>query len=270
VTDAQIAIESALKESQRLRKVLLKDSSKQVRSDDEKQVAKATAQSWFHTHRAIITAVLDDGSVNAIDEQFKLLISATNRATIRAKYISSLKQVEKLLGQLQTERIVELASNATATTSVTTDAVPSFSPLVSDSKMQSILINRWKECVTCVDAGAPLAAIVMMGGLLEGLLLGKVNQLADKSVVFMAVSAPKDKSGSTLKLNEWGLKNYMDVAHELRWISKTAKDIGEVVRDYRNYIHPQKEYSHGVSISPEDARMLWEVAKTVTSQILKP
>ena len=68
---------------------------------------------------------------------------------------------------------------------------------------------------------------------------------------------------------KWGLKNYMDVAHELNWISKTAKDIGEVVRDYRNYIHPQKEYSHGINMSPDDAHMLWEVAKTVTVQILK-
>ena len=269
MTDAQVAIESALKESQRLRKVLLKDPSKQVRSDDEKQVAKATAQSWFYTHRATITAVLDDGSVKEIDEQFKFLIAATNRATLRAKYISSLKQVEQLLGQLQADRIVELASHSSAAVGLTADAAPSFSPLISDLKMQTILINRWKECVTCVDAGAPLAAIVMMGGLLEGLLLAKINQLTDKSMVFKAVSAPKDKTGNALKLNEWGLKNYMDVAQELRWISKTAKDIGEVVRDYRNYIHPQKEYSHGINISPEDARMLWDVAKNVTFQILK-
>ena len=269
MTDAQIAIESSLKESQRLRKVLLKDSSKQVRSDDEKQVAKATAQSWFNTHRAIITSVIGDGPVKSIDEQFKLLIAATNRGTIRTKYISSLKQVEKSLGQLQAEYILELTSYVTITVGVTTDAAPNFSPLVSDSKMQNILINRWNECVTCVNYGASLAAIVMMGGLLEGLLLAKINQLADKSLVFKSLAAPKDKTGSVLKLNEWGLKNYMDIAQELKWISRTAKDIGEVVRDYRNYIHPQKEYSHGISISTEDARMLWEVAKTVTFQILK-
>jgi hypothetical protein len=269
VTEAQDAIESALKESQRLRKVLLKDSSKQVRSDDEKQVAKATAQSWFHSHRATVAAVLDDSSVKAIDEQFKLLIAATNRGTLRTKYISALKQIEKLLGQLQADRVVELASHRTAAAPATTDAAPNFSTLVSDAKMQTILVSRWEECVKCVNVGASLAATVMMGGLLEGLLLAKINQLSDKSAVFKAASAPKDKAGAALKLNEWGLKNYMDVAYELNWISKTAKDIGEVVRDYRNYIHPQKEYSHGISISSDDARMLWEVAKTVTVQILK-
>ena len=267
---AQDAIDAASKESQRLRKGLSKRSDKQVRSDDEKQVAKATAQSWFRNHRTIITSVLDEDYVKEIDQQFKMLLSATNRAASRTKYVSTLKQIEKLLGQLQAERVVELASHPTTAKTTTTDSPPVFSTLASDAKMQAILCCRWQECVKCVNVGAPLAATVMMGGLLEGLLLAKFNQLVDKSAVFKAATAPKDRAGNTLKLNEWGLKNYMDVAHELDWISKTAKDIGEVVRDYRNYIHPQKEFSHGISISPDDARMLWEVAKTVTVQILKP
>jgi hypothetical protein len=53
-------------------------------------------------------------------------------------------------------------------------------------------------------------------------------------------------------------------------VPRTTKDVGEVVRDYRNYIHPQKEHSHGVSISADDARTLWEIAKSVARQVLKP
>jgi len=53
-------------------------------------------------------------------------------------------------------------------------------------------------------------------------------------------------------------------------VSKTTKDVGGVVRDYRTYVHPQKEYSHGVNISPEDAKMLWEIAKSVARQVLRP
>ena len=109
----------------------------------------------------------------------------------------------------------------------------------------------------------------MMGGLLEGLLLARINQLTDKRPVFTAASAPKDRTGSTLRLNEWGLKNYLDVAHEVVWISKTTKDIGEVVRDYRNYIHPQTEHSHGINLTTDDARTLWEVAKSVVRQVVK-
>lgn len=66
------------------------------------------------------------------------------------------------------------------------------------------------------------------------------------------------------------LKNFIDVAHELNWITTTAKDIGEVLRDYRNYIHPQKEFSRGISLTPGDAEMLWNIAKSIILQVLKP
>lgn len=153
---------------------------------------------------------------------------------------------------------------------MTPDAAPKFDPLVSDPRMQAILTRRWQECGICVKSGAPLAATVMMGGLLEGLLLAKINQLPNKSPVFSAASTPIDpKTRKAVQLKEWGLKNYIDVAHELGWITKATKDIGEVLRDYRNYIHPQKEFSHGITLEPGDALMLWEVAKSITLQLLK-
>lgn len=127
--------------------------------------------------------------------------------------------------------------------------------------MQVILAQRWRECVICVNSGAPLAATVMMGGILEGLLLATINQLSNMAPVFTATSAPRDKLGKTLPLKDWTLKNNIDVAHELKWITTAAKDISEVMRDYRNYIHPQKELSHGVTLVEADAQMLWEIAK---------
>lgn len=110
-----------------------------------------------------------------------------------------------------------------------------------------------------------------MGGLLEGLLLAKINQLTDKSIVFSSAAAPVDKrTGKSLPLKEWGLKNFIDAAFELLWITKTTKDVGEVLRDYRNYIHPQKEFSHGIVLAAGDAQMLWEVSKGMARQLLNP
>jgi len=136
--------------------------------------------------------------------------------------------------------------------------------------MQIILTKRLQECSVCVKSGAPLAATVMMGGLLEGRLLAKINQLSNKASVFSAATKPMDpKTGKALQLKEWTVKNYIDVAHELGWITKTTKAIGEVVRDYRNFIHPQKELSHGIVLEAGDAQMVWEVAKSITLQLLK-
>lgn len=109
----------------------------------------------------------------------------------------------------------------------------------------------------------------MMGGLVEGLLLAKVNSQPTLANVFTAKAAPKDrKTGNPLPLSEWTLKHYIDVAHELRWISQSARDVSVVLRDYRNYIHPQKELSHGVALSEGDAALLWEVSKSIARQVL--
>jgi hypothetical protein len=180
-----------------------------------------------------------------------------------------IKSAKHLLSKLQAERAVDLSN--TLAPAATSDAAPSFSTIAGDLGMQKILQNRWNECVSCVTYGLPLAATVMMGGLLEAVLLARINMLQDKRSAFTAVAAPKDKkSGATLQLKEWGLSNYIDVAHELKWISATYKDVGAILRDYRNYIHPHKEYQHGKSLTADDAKMLWEIGKSMMHQVLKP
>jgi hypothetical protein len=151
----------------------------------------------------------------------------------------------------------------------TPDQAPDFSPLIGDPKMQRILRDRWDECICCIAAGAPLAATVMMGGLLETLLLARFNRETDKAPIFHAVTAPRDsKTKKTLPLKEWTLRNYLDVAHELGWISKSTKDVGEVLRDSRNYVHPYKQASHDVTVTTNDATLFWQISKEISRQLL--
>jgi hypothetical protein len=270
VADGQVTIDAAVADADSLQRILKRQNAKQVQSDDERQIIKGIALAWFKKHRPIIVALLGEDQVEGIDEIYRGLIGAAGRATTRTKYHEALKAVKKRLGTLQAQHVITLAAPAAVAQSVakTSDTPPQFKPLISDPKMQDILARRWRECVICVNSGAPLAATVMMGGILEGLLLAKINQLPNMAPVFTATSAPRDKAGKTLVLKDWTLKNYIDVAHELEWITTTAKDIGEVMRDYRNYIHPQKELSHGVTLVEGDAQMLWEIAKSMILQIL--
>src|SRR5216683_1057185 len=83
------------------------------------------------------------------------------------------------------------------------------------------------------------------------------------------VAAPKDRQNQPMSLKDWTLQDYIGVAHELKWITVAAKDVGVVLRDYRNYIHPQKELSHGVSLTTPDAVILWEIGKSISRQLLK-
>jgi hypothetical protein len=100
--------------------------------------------------------------------------------------------------------------------SKTSDNPPDFSRLEIDSRLQDILRNRWLECLKCIEANAPLAATVMMGGLLEALLLARVNHEKDRTYVFKAKAAPRDRStGKTLELKKWGLSNF--TSHQTVW-----------------------------------------------------
>jgi len=270
MTDAQQEIESAIAEAERLRRTLRRGKGRQVSGDDERSIVRATVLTWFKTHRPLVVNVLNENLLKDIDNEYRNSLAATDKASLRTRHLDCLKRIKGQLAKLQSEHVVGL-SIAPSTQQSTSDLSPQFSPLVTDPTMQKILANRWNECVKCVNAEAPLAATVMMGGLLEALLLARINQLSDKKPVFNAKSAPKDRqTGKASNLALWGLRDFIAVSHELQWISPTTRDVGNVMRDYRNYIHPQKEHSHGISISADDAKTLWEVAKSVARQVLKP
>jgi hypothetical protein len=70
-------------------------------------------------------------------------------------------------------------------------------------------------------------------------------------------------------LQEWMLQPYIDVSQELGWITKSGKDVAAVLRDYRNYVHPEKERRHGIVLAEHDSRMFWEVTKLLANQLLQ-
>src|SRR5262245_60346416 len=263
MTDAYNAVDAAVKEIDNLRRLLKKNRAIQVRSSEECSVIKAVCLTWFKNHRPVVQPIVGDDLLKDVDATYKDLLSASDRDTSRSRYDQMLKTAYSSLSVIRGYTI----SSPPKVTS--TDTPPSFMPLVSDPAMQEILKRRWNECAKCVTSGAPLAAIVMMGGLLEALLLARVNKDPKKPTIFAAAKAPKDKTtGKTLPLPDWTLRHYIDVAHELGWISSSAKDVGEVVRDYRNYIHPHKELSHGISLNDGDANLIWEIAKSIARQLL--
>jgi hypothetical protein len=261
--DATSALEAAIVDVDRLSRVLKKDKGRvQVRSSDERASAKATAQTWFRNHRPLVATLVSEQDLGPADTGYRSILEAAEHAGSRSKYFSTLKTLRACIVKLRSDCIVRPMPAPTA------DKPPSFAPLVSDAEMQIILTARWNECIVCLAAGAPLAATVMMGGFLEAILLARINHEKNRASIFKTKSAPKDRQGATKSLKEWMLNDYIQVVHELGWVSVSAKDIGEVLRDYRNYIHPYKQLSHGVHLSPDDAILLWEVTKNITRQVL--
>jgi hypothetical protein len=233
-----------LNDVDKLRAVIGRVHTKQINSAETKAHIKAVAQGWFNTYKPAAAGK----DVAALDTVFGSLLTAAESAPSTARLRRQLKDLRKQIVLLQTELIRSPPPPVAAK-----DAAASFAS-VSDPLMQGILVRRWDECVACLAAGAPMAATVMMGGLL--------------APIFAAQAAPKDKQGKTLPLNKWMLGSYITVAHELGWITQSGKDVSEVLQDYRNYIHPQKELSRQASLTPDDARMFWAVFKAIAQRLL--
>lgn len=265
MTDALQHLDAAMAELKRARSAVAKKRSKQVTAAEELDYLKSIAYAWFQNHRKCVMEYADDTALANADAAFKIILNSTGRYAARATYRRALADA--------TAAVRDLRSLVATAPAVCRDSEPDdpppFDSLAADPKMQAILARRWNECLRCLSADAHLAATVMMGGLLEALFVARVNRIQDKSPVFKANSAPRDHAtGKTLQLKDWTLRAYIDVAYELGWITQSGKDIGAVLRDYRNYVHPQKEYSRGVTLGEHDSRMFWEITKSLSRQVL--
>ena len=262
-TAAEI-VEAPMREVDQARGRISRLTSKQITKADDRDYLKSVAYSWFKSHRPIIASSVREMDLEIVDARMKEILDATARSSARTTYLATLKEAKDALATL---RGLSLVTRSAPVLGI--DAPPDFSALASDAIMKAILERRWGESQRCLHARAPLAATVMMGGLLEALFVARANLMADKGALFRAKAAPWDaKRKKPLALTEWTLRPYIDVAAELGWISRPGKDIATVLRDYRNYVHPEKERSHGVALNDTDSAMFWELTKNLARQLL--
>lgn len=263
MSDHLSEIDAAILEIDRARKLLAKVHTPQVRNAEHRDFLKATALSWFRTHRTCVIAIVPSDLVEAVDQPYRRALDASERHSAKSTFVKAFDEAKRALVAARGATLVVASTNSSL------DDPPDFSPLASDATMRTILERRWHECLRCKNAGAPLAATVMMGGFLEALFVARANKLVDKGVLFSTNKTPLDsKTKKALDLRDWTLAPYIDVGHALGWISRSAKDVAAILRDYRNYVHPEKERSHGISLTEDDASMFWEVAKSLSRELL--
>ncbi len=84
-------------------------------------------------------------------------------------------------------------------------------------ELEDIIQARWLEAQQCQHSGAFLAAVILMGSILEALLLARCS--ISPSDAYQSTAAPKDKrSGKALALHEWTLSTLIDVAVSKQWL----------------------------------------------------
>ena len=166
-------------------------------------------------------------------------------------------------------RVQQAIPAATATTTVR--PLPDLT-WMTDSALQAILHARWLEADAAQRVGAPLATIILLGSILEGALLHKVESHPAKANA--AASAPKEMDSSGVqrvkRFSNWTLENLITVAHEVGWLGKESKDFSTVLRAYRNFVHPGEQKKQGVTPSSAVCDVCWPVVTGALLDLARP
>jgi hypothetical protein len=145
---------------------------------------------------------------------------------------------------------------------------PDFLNLRLEPGLGEILAGRWDEAQKCLKAEAYLAATIVMGSILEGMLLAilqKFPQDANKCKV-----APHDpRTGKVKYFAEWSLSDMINVAHELGWLDLDIKKFSHVLREFRNLIHPYQQIIVGSVPDKDTCEISWLVVQAAANDLAK-
>jgi len=146
------------------------------------------------------------------------------------------------------------------------EASPDFNRFVQDNSLADILSFRWEEAQKCSHAGAHLSAVIMMGSILEGVLLHKVEQ--NIKIANQSKSSPKDRTGKPKPIREWGLSSLIDVAHEVGWLQGDVKRFSHALRESRNIVHPYVQRSQNEKPDGDTCSICWQVIRAAVADLL--
>ncbi|NQU74801.1 MAG: hypothetical protein HQ546_00635 [Planctomycetes bacterium] len=147
------------------------------------------------------------------------------------------------------------------------EAPPDFGRLVQDSSLADILTFRWAEAQRCFRADAHLSAVIMMGSILEGVLLHKVEH--NMKIANQAKAAPRDKTGSVKPIHDWSLSVLIDVAHEVGWLQGDVKRFSHALRESRNIVHPYVQRISRDRPDGDTCRICWQVVRAAVADLLE-
>jgi len=145
---------------------------------------------------------------------------------------------------------------------------PDFLALGLEPGIGDLLSSRWHEAQKCVDTGAYLAATILMGSLLEGLLLGVLQR--NPRIANQAPNSPKDpKTDKPKYFWDWKLAEMIDVAHEVGWLDLDVKKFSHSLREFRNLIHPYQQMATRCSPDEDTCGIEWLVVQAACNDLAR-
>lgn len=145
---------------------------------------------------------------------------------------------------------------------------PDFSKLTSTVPgLNEELSCRWREVQKCIHVDAFTSAVIMMGSILEGLILARMQ--LSISQAYQSPRCPKDRqTGKPLNLHDWSLSILIDVATDLGWLKPDRAKFGHALRDSRNVVHPWHAVMNKLSFDGATCRTSWSVVVASVADLM--
>lgn len=145
---------------------------------------------------------------------------------------------------------------------------PDFTLIGIDTEFSELLTDRWDEIEKCLQCGAYLASIILMGSLLEGILSWELIKFQEDA--FRASASPKDsKTGKPKPINDWSLSQMINVGHELGWLGVDVVRFSHSLREFRNLVHPLQQMKERIIPDKDTCNISWQVVKASINDFTK-
>ncbi len=123
---------------------------------------------------------------------------------------------------------------------------------IKDNDLRQIIERDYKELVLVLfPGGAWKSTVIMAGSILEAILFD--TRASDAVVKAKALASPMIPKGA---MEDWRLENLIKVAADIGVLpAKRAMTFDQVLRDYRNFVHPKKEIRSGHPCQEGEAQL---------------
>jgi hypothetical protein len=144
-------------------------------------------------------------------------------------------------------------------------------PYIADPALREIIERDYYEVrAKLFPTGAWKSTVVLAGSVLEAILF---DRLADVKWKTQAVASPKaqhPKTGKPIPIDDWRLQDLIDIAVDIKLLPKDpANTIHQVLRDYRNFVHPKKEIRSAHACTEAEAMLAVGALDSVCNYIEK-
>lgn len=142
---------------------------------------------------------------------------------------------------------------------------------IANERLRHLLIKDFVEAQRAFAANAYKASSLLCGGIIEGMLLDRLQQpeIASQPKYVQAVSKfPKVGSGD-INWDRVSLTQLIDAAGDLGLLANSALKLAPGARDFRDTVHPNAELRERLRAGKEEAELLLAFVKLVYRDLVE-